>query len=530
MNVTKDETPPSKKVKAKVIRPLGYLERFEAAMHSMGLYKSSMVTCRFSIPASLMLEPALGPDDLLETLRRKIESAIALIVLQHSMLRVGLRNEHSRKPAFVELESVDFRNHIEWRTLSPSVDYERELLRLIRDRLDVKVHSPEDRPAWRILVLHIETTDFVDIMVEWGHAQIDGISVKLFHENLLRRLNNGDEAGPSLFKDRVLTIPPEKRRDLLPPLHALCKFPITAGWAMKTIWKEAKPPALSGKLDLQANWAPIQLTPYVTKYRHFNIDNRMLQNVLAACREHKTTLTGLLQTLAIFSLATRLSPEKARGFIGTTVVNIRPIMSSKFIRSHNIDPSNTMANFVTMVDHEFDTELVAKVRGRVNESSGKETYMTALEEYLWPTAERVRGDLQRRLDDGRKNDQMGLMKFIPDFRMLLKDWAKKPRVYSIAVTNLGVIDGDPSNANTPETGGGQSDRWAIRRAIFSVSPEVHHAAFVVCPVAVRCKELYVSCDWQDAALAEGLAEGIVADLESWLRYFGRETPETSYRS
>ncbi|KAI1775940.1 alcohol acetyltransferase-domain-containing protein [Hypoxylon cercidicola] len=519
MNGTK-EKPSGKRAKAKVIRPLGYLERFEAALHWLGFYKSSMVTCRFVMPASLMPP---GPDNLPAALTQKVESAIALIVLEHPMLRVGLRNEHARKPVFVELESVDFRNHIEWRILSPSIDYEAELLKLIRDRLDVKVESPETKPAWRILVLHIAGTDFVDVMFEWGHAHIDGISVKLFHEDLLRKLNNGEEAGSSVFKDRVLTIPPEKRRDLLPPLHDLCEFPITTRWALTTLWKGVKPPVLSGKSDLVANWAPIQRTPYVTQYRHFGLNNNTLQNVLTACREHRTTLTGLLQTLTMFSLATRLTPEEARGFIGTTVVNLRPIMSSKFLQSYNIDPKKTMANFVTMVDHEYDTELVAKIRARTNESSDKETHncMAKLEELVWPTAERVRADLQKRLDEGRKNDQMGLMKFIPDFRLLLKDWVKKPRVYSLSVTNLGVVDGNPSNADTTAAEGDQSGKWTIDRAVFSVSPEVHQAAFVICPVAVNGRELYVSCDWQEAAMDTMLAEGIVADLESWLRYFGR---------
>ncbi|XXG95315.1 hypothetical protein Hte_001576 [Hypoxylon texense] len=523
MNGTKEKKLPSKNAKAKVIRPLGYLERFEAALHSLDFYRSNMVTCRFAIPASLIPGSGLDPNDLLAILMQKVESAIALVVLEHSLLRVGLRNEHSRKPSFVELESVDFRNHIEWRTLSPSVDYEGELLRLIRDRLDVMVESAETKPAWRILALHIEGTDFVDIMCEWGHAHIDGMSMKIFHETLLRKLNNGDEAGPSIFKDRVLTIPPEKRRDLLPPLHALVEFPLTTRWAVSTLWKEVKVPA--GHSRLLANWAPIRVTPYVAQYRHFSLDNGTLQKVLAACRQHKTTLTGLVQTLAIFSLATRLSPEKARGFIGTTVVNLRPIMSSKYIRSHNIDPNNTMANFVTMVDHEFDTDLVAKIRARASGSPDKEAhnYMATLGEFVWPTAEKVRGDLQKRLDEGTKNDMMGLLKFIPDYRLLLKDWAKKPRVYSIAVTNLGVIDGNPSNATsaTEAEGGELSSKWTIDRGIFSISPEAHHAAFVICPLAVKGKELYVSCDWQEVAIDKTLAEGIVADLESWLRYFGR---------
>ncbi|KAI1758631.1 hypothetical protein GGR53DRAFT_528939 [Hypoxylon sp. FL1150] len=366
-----------------------------------------------------MPEQAQGPDSLLETLRRKIELAITLIVLKQLILRVGL-HEHSRKPAFVELERIDFRSH------------KRRTLRIA----STKRSTPDDEPAWRMLALHVETTDSVDIMVKWGHAQIDGISVKVFHKDLLKKLNNGDEVGPSLFKDRVLVIPPDRRRDLLPPLNKLCKSPITT----------AKPPELLGKSNLQENWAPIRLTPYITQYRHFSIHHNTLRP--SSC-----------------FIATRLSPEKARGFIGTTVVNIRLIMSSNFTRSHNIDPKNTIANFITMVGPEYDTELVTKIKASTKAGIEK-----------------------------RKNDQMGPMKFIPDFRTLLQDCAKKPKVYFLAVTNLGTIDGDSSNTDATEEKGAESHRWTIDGAMFPASPEVHHAAFIMCHIAVKGKESYVSCD------------------------------------
>lgn len=478
-----------------------------------------MLTCRFTLSGA-----APSSDDLFANLAaQSIELAIARVVLEHPFLRVGLRNENARKPAFVELENINFRNHIEWKFFNPSVNYELEFVRLIKSRLDVKVESPESKPAWRILVLHIERTNFVDVMFEWGHAEIDGISVKLFHEDLLRNLNSNDKVELDWFKDRVLTIPPEKRRDLLPPLHALCKFPVTTSYALSTLWREVKPSPLVSKSVLQATWAPIRLTPYSTQYRHFSLDSNTLQNILAACRKRNTTLSGLIQALVHVSLATRLSPDEALGFLGSTVVNLRPLMSSPCVQSHNIDPKRTMANFMTVVSHEFGVELVAKIRARVADSSERENYMMAiLEEFVWPAAERVRGDLQKRLDEGTRNDLMGLLKFVPDYRFLLKDWARKPRIHSAALTNLGVIDGDPSDT---DSAGVQIEngKWTIDRAVFSISPEVHGAALCICPVAVKQKDLYISCDWQDGAIDIALAEGVVADLESWLQYIGRQT-------
>ncbi|KAI2466270.1 hypothetical protein F4781DRAFT_356888 [Annulohypoxylon bovei var. microspora] len=541
-----DEQPPTKRSKAKVIRPLGYLERLEAAMHSLSFYYSSMVTCRYAIPAAL--STGLDQDPALQAkLERKVQSAVARIVLDHPFLRVGLRGEHARKPAFVELEAVDFRRHIAWRRFNATADYEAELLALIQSQLDIKVPQVEDAPSWRILVLRVEGEPVMDVMFEWGHAHLDGMSAKMFHENLLLHLNS-DSALEVPLKDHVLVIPPSRHRDLQPSLHALTKFPVTPGYALSTLWVELKPPGIAAvsKSDLHATWAPILLKPYVTQYRHFGIDNRTLQNVLAACRKHNTTLTGLIQAMTHVSLATRLSVAEARGFLGCTIVNLRPLMcapeaKTKIFKASGINPKDIMGNFMTMIDHEFDATWVTQIRAASisqDERLGKdekestrkeedkaERRITALEPLVWKAAEIARAVIQKRLDDGTKNDLMGLMKFIPDFRILLKDWMKKPRPHSVAVTNLGVIDGTPHDKTSGDidTDIKVGEKWALERAIFSVSPEAHGAALTICPIAVKGKELYVSCNWQDCAVDSAIGEGVMADLESWLRFLGEET-------
>ncbi|KAI0097046.1 hypothetical protein F4776DRAFT_554654 [Hypoxylon sp. NC0597] len=514
-------------------------------MISMGLYRSSMVTCRYAIPVPLV---PVGKDQGSESyaeLKQKVEISIAQVVLDHPSLRVGLLHEHARKPYFVELETVDFRRHIEWRSLDKDTDYEAELFKSIATRIDLKVNQPEDAPSWRILMLHVEGSTFLDMIFEWGHAHLDGMSAKLFYEDLLRNLNSNivlDE-----FQGRVLTIPFSKRRDLLPPLHTLAKFPISAGYALATLWDELGPSGLStgSKPELRATWSPIKVQPYVTQYRHFSIDNPTLQNIITACRKHNTTLTGLLQALSHVILSIRLSAGEAKGFLSSTVVNLRPLMSApevtkKALKLAGVDPKRIMANFMTMINHEWDVDWVAKVRATSGSSShdepskeGKrertrEKEMAALEPLIWPAAEGARAAIQKRLDDGTKNDLMGLMKFIPDYRTLFKDWTKKPRTHSVAITNLGLIDGNPSDSASDDVAvlvdaREENSKWTIERAMFSVSPEVHGAALCLCPVAVRGKELYLSCDWQDCAIDVALAEGFVADLEAWLRFIGQST-------
>ncbi|KAI1388092.1 alcohol acetyltransferase-domain-containing protein [Hypoxylon trugodes] len=534
VNTKKNGKPSGKKVKSKVIRPLGYLERYEAALHSLDLYRSTMVTCRFAIPLTL----ASGRDPKSQAkLEHRVESAIAKIVLEHPFMRVGLRGEHSTKPAFVELETVDFRRHIKWRHLdeTETIAFEADLLSLITSQLDIKIDQPEDAPSWRILVIEFEkdSRSFVDVMLAAGHAHMDGMSLKIFHEDLLRHLNDSDSnhSTPAELVNRILTTPSSKRRELPLHQHALYKFPLTPGFVASEFFALFRP---SGGLnrDLQARWSPIISTSYAMHYRQFSIDNAALQNILSVCRQHKTSLTGLLNVLGHASLAIRLPAEKARAFLGTTIINLRPLMRGPKlkVKSWDLDPNRTMANYLTQLHHEYGVEWVKKVREvtakKDENGTGEENernQWNALEPLIWPSAERVRAVIQERLDEKVENDELGLMSLLSNYRTLVKDKMKKPRTESLLVTNLGVIDGGDS---PPSDGNGvaateESGKWTIERAIFSLSAESPTAALIVSPMSVKGKELYVGTSWQDLTMDLAVGYGVAADLESWLRVLGR---------
>lgn len=499
-----------------------------------------------------------------DKIMHRIEAAMARVILDHPMLRVGMRGANSRKPAFVELQSIDFSQLVEWRTFSPEAeDYESDLWAFIQARVDEKPTQLVTLPGWRAVVLRVEGTRFVDIMIEFGHAHLDGMSIKLFHEEMRRYLSsyhdNDDnlQITPEGFQDRVLTIPVEKRRDLPPPMHELYKFSFTTRYTLSTLWQELKPAALHEKTGMEADWAPIRAQPFVTLSRVFRLHDSLLQNILTKCRAHNTTLTGLLDTLLAVILALRLPPENSRGFIGNTIVDLRPLIrkTSKYLQRTNIDPRHIMENILTTVDHEFSPELVALIRAKAEEATkemegeGHEQVeentrgagdweqgykMLALEEFVWLAAARVRAEIQARLDDGT-NDKTGLLKYISDCRTLHKDTMKKPRALTYSVSNLGVIDGAPpvvakgkekegsvKQEGNVERKEDDEDRWTIERATFSLSAELPQSAFLLCPVSVKGKELSMYLSWQDCTIDAELGDAVTADLETWLRFFGRE--------
>ncbi|KAI8961353.1 hypothetical protein F5Y11DRAFT_366796 [Daldinia sp. FL1419] len=275
-------------------------------------------------------------------------------------------------------------------------------------------------------------------------------------------------------------------------------FPSGRGFTLTTLWEEFKTAILQDKSvrDLRANWAPIRLGCYASEYRHFDISPATLRNVVGVCRTHGTTLTGLLQALAHASLACRVSSDQAPGFIGSTIVNLRPIMKQALkkkvkIDIRDMDLTRAMANFMTTVDHVFDKGWVTKIRTTSVSNPSREELRDSAENHGEVENENRDGGSDSRVIDGKADSS------------------------SIAVETTSRATKAPAPA-------GEASVWSIGRSIFSVSSEVHGAALGICAVATKDGELYVSYDWQESTVSTTIGEGLTVDLESWLNFIGRE--------
>ncbi|KAI1495705.1 hypothetical protein F5X99DRAFT_108706 [Biscogniauxia marginata] len=551
--------------KYKVIRRLGSLEGFQSAQHSLGHYYSTVVTCRYAVPSSLA-DPDFQPQ-----LEDALERAIAHVVLEAPALRVGLVGQDTRKPVWVGVDTVDLRRHIEWRVLEPTTDLDQLYLDLVARRIDTPFVQLETVPGWRVLVLRVAGSQSLDVVFEWNHANMDGMSAKIFHQMLLQQLNSsisnsGGTASlnpvadhddtPSLH-NHILTIPPTAR-PLVPPIEKLVRFTLTPGWTLSQVWKELKPPpskketvsssSTSSFSTPLARWAPIRPQPYKARHRQFLLPDDRVRNVLAGCHARGATLTSLAHVIVAVSLATRLPPSAARGFIGETAIDMRRFMPTAPETCPWLeDPDRELGDFVSLVMHEFDGPLLEEMRTLSSSSSSsslppQETgnrdqpsgpvLSSALEEVLWFEATRVRRDIQEKLDLGLKNDPVGLTKFVVDWRTIFKDRARKPRHSSWAVSNLGVLDGSPPLSNVSATNGESEkgidvdkchdNRWGIERGMFSFGPEATGAAMRIGLLSVKGRDLCVSCCWQDSVVDVKIGEALTADLERWLRYLGRQ--------
>ncbi|KAI0811872.1 hypothetical protein GGR55DRAFT_678092 [Xylaria sp. FL0064] len=524
--------------KSSIIRPFGNLECYEGHMIQLRFLGNNIVGCRYAIPA-----PLAGPG-LHDQVVAHVEDAIVRVVLEHPALRVDAVNLDTKRPAWVAVDQVDFARHVQWVDITgangsdnnAAAKSEGTLPDVIERRLDEPYENMAGRPQWRVLVLFKGGGDpFLDIIFDYSHAFGDGTSGKIFHETLLRILNKPTTSGEAetetpILKDRILTIP-STAKTLPPPMEKAGRFSVSAKFAVSTAWKELRPLGLSSTSAAHAHWAPIRTTPYKTRFRAFDVPADALPGILTACRAHRTTVTGLLHALLLASISSRIPAQAA--FVGSTALDLRRHLIGVDVKSYPcLDPRRTVANYVSAMTHEFDADVVRRIRDTAKPGND-DAIAPALVDLVWQCAARVRAEIEKRLDSGLRNDVVGLMKLIPDWRAQLRADAGKPRPHSFVVSNLGVLDGEPAMEKEEEEEEGEGEKenrngdagssscWKIAHSTFAISAEVCGAAFQVSPISVRGGALCMGCSWQDCVVDVKLGEAIVGDLERWLQFLAK---------
>ncbi|KAI8648380.1 hypothetical protein NCS56_01522500 [Fusarium sp. Ph1] len=377
------KTPNPDEAIPRVIRPLGDNEGYQSALYQLRMYCSNIVTCRYVIPDTV--------SSLSSELEVLFEGAIAKAVPLHPALQVGLVGEASKKPVWAELHRINLRRHVEWHDADLSGDYGALHGKVLQAQLDTRFPNLDTQPGWRVAILKYRAERCMDVMFTWNHANADGMSGRIFHEDLLHNLNLTRSHDQS-------------------PAEEVAKFPITLKYPTVMMWEEFMP--LKGhQARTYATWAPIRTLPYRTHLRTISIGNDILQLVLSAGRKHGTTLTGLVHALTVVSLAHRLPEKDAAAFTGLTPISTRPFLPCRPEGYPWLVPNRTVANYVSQTSHEFNASLVASVR---RATRCWPDWGSDLMDLIWSTAAQVRREIKQQLDSGLENSIVGLMRLVRD--------------------------------------------------------------------------------------------------------------------
>ncbi|KID61658.1 Alcohol acetyltransferase, partial [Metarhizium hybridum] len=475
------------------LRRLGPIELFSSARHYMRLYLGVTVTCRYNAPTS-----GQGIDESL------LYPALARVVSAQPMLRVGILGEDTSKAAFCHIKTIHLANHVSFETLDgcETVDQYNEH---IASQQGWHHSQPwlniQDVPPWRIAVVKPspaatgELSRVQEIIFSFHHALLDGNSGKLFHENLLKELNHqlGQGAANTTTTTTASLQFPDAPR--LPEAQdQIIAFQNSPWYLVKTLWNELGPPMLRAKKHIPWHSKPSDFSiPYVTLTKAVDFQGPIVAKLLKACRQHGTTITGLFHALAAASLASRLPAGEASSFAASTPISLRPFLGPA------ADPEfkQSLRVLVTSQEHQFPAPLVARLR------TPKDA-----DQSIWETAQRVKGELHRKVASVPKDDINGLMKYNSDWIGYFKKKDGQPRPDSWEVSNIGVF------ANPPEEAG-----FAVSRVYFTNGALVTGSPLALGLGSVAGGLLSVGISWQESVVGQEFIDGLAGDLTEFVTRF-----------
>lgn len=429
-------------------------------------------------------------------------------------MRVGLADVDAKVPFWVEIEGIDLRRHITWYTKTGSEsDFEELYLKSYQGFLDTKFTDLQRLAGWKVAIFRKNEFE-LDIVFGWNHSNCDGISGKIFHRTLLMYLNDSATATKPLpFNEKTRFLATTATTaDLPPPQEDISEYSLSFWFLASTIWREIAYPWVTGDQSSKALWSPIRTKPYETHRATARLSSTRLAEVLVNCRKCNTTLTGLLHGITLVFLAKLLGSDKAKAFVSQTPLNQRRHTLPHSDKFPDLVPDDTMANYVSILMHDFNSNVLDEIRNLPGESSPNSASAAELERIIWTAATNVRADIQRQLDKGTKDDFCGLMKLIPDLRSHFRSELLKPRMPTWLVSNVGVLDGGLREK--------RDDGWMIQKAIISLGAYVNGPVCKVNVLSVLGGELAVDVSWQAGVLEDVDGERLASEIEGWLQMFG----------
>jgi hypothetical protein len=554
-----------------------------------------IVTCRYNVPSTY---PAQGKSSSL-TLESVIENALVAVILGQPILGVGIIGEDTKEPAFVHVKTIDMRHMIEWKELTATSDktgeskgpneaqeeaYNDRLLRALEKHHELLWEDLANKPGWKIVVHHdphqlnlfrvresgaVEGEEKeasslpLDISFCFHHAYADGKSAYIFHRDLQRALNQqaigtSSASPPSALQDHMLHLPTPP--SIPPAAEKLIPFTLSWGFVLRMVWKEMlypllKPLFLFSKSDNEKDtlpWAgaPIDPSNPAIHIRIVSVGSGPggLDAVLARCRSHKASLTGLIHALIARSLARRVfslndqAKDKVKPFCSSTPISLAGYVDPAVAASSSFRPGETMHCLNTALTVHHDADAIEALCSNGDVGVGED-------EAMWAFAAEMTSRLRVRAAELPRDDILALSGLVGDWHAFFRAKFGKEREETWQLSNLGSLSAadagfitennwTTTTSATPATAaaavGRESEneevtrrgRWVIDRAIFTQGALPVHAAMNVnvAGVAGSGGGVIATVTWQDGIVDEELMDGLARDLEMWSAEIGKVGP------
>ena len=397
------------------------------------------------------------------------------------MLCVGITGEATNSAQFTHLRRINLHDHVVSLSVQCASEaaLNHEVARIQAQEHNVRWEDTARKAPWRGTLVRDDGRDCADVIFAFHHSLLDGTSGRKFHEYLLAALETATDDGKYILE---FPDPPP----LPPPQEEAVPFTLGPLYIAATLWSEFAPALL--KPAPQAVWAGQQVSfamPYITRIRPVDVPPEQTKSLLAACRQHKTTLTGLLHALA-FAYFTSILPDDIPGFNCATPIGLH---------NHARDDIDTLRVLICSMNHAFSGASITAMRAALTSDT-----LTAT---IWTTARRIREEIAARSANITHNNIMALMRHVSDWTRFHTSRDKQPRSNSWECSNVGALAALDTCVK-------------VRRVLFSNGAMVTGAAVGMNVASAPDGHLTIGLSWQEGIVEDNMVEGLGRALEGMI--------------
>jgi hypothetical protein len=379
---------------------------------------------------------------------------------------------------------------IDYRVLdSPNPEeYEKSLIETVEHQHGELWPDLHCRPGWKLIVVQGKHTWKVfDAVFAFHHAIADGLSGMVLHRSLMKALNDSAPVGTY---QHILRLPDSIR--LLPPMEEMIYFKISWWYLFSTIWNQLLKPKWLFP-DSSPPWSgeicsPTSVQNYRSRVKLISIPAIQVNTILNACREQKTTLTGLLHGLFVTSLVSRVPSA-------TSFTSVTPF-STRYLSG--LSSTEEMAAQYAGHTSKYTPDIISAIRWSSDPAQ--------ITEQVWEIAKSFKAEMAAETAKMPNNNLIGMIPYISSFHNMFLSKMGKSRDDTYEVSNVGSLKNEDEKA-----------QWKFGRVIFTQSGNATGAAFSVNVASVVGGLLTISVTWLEGVIEEKLVGEVVEDVQYALR-------------
>jgi hypothetical protein len=467
------------------------MERFNILRNYVKFYNNVQVSATYSIPRSLLQNYSNSG------IAGLVYAALKETVNHQAILGVTIKDEGSKEPKWVRLQTIDLRELVKIINVDPNASPDE----WVQDAHRVPLTTTEDLPLWRVVVAFqdsalIENGGRVSFAVGFfgHHAFADGLSCGAFHLTFLDALNtliSSSSIPPSNSNEAaILSVP---KLPLVPNLEMKATLSVSILFALYQIFKAFTYNPIDPLNWSGPNVSADQPRPPISSLISFSLPPLLVNKLVAKCRSEKTTITALVAALVARKLAV-MYPEY-KHFTGSVPFSLR-----KFT-GHT---ARDMGCYVSNVEPHFSSEAKPP-RGYIScASSTSEKSSPGEDAALWALARTTKEFITTKTSTTH-NQMVNMLKFVSDYKSYFMGLLGKKRAHAFEVTNIGVVDGGVGNV--------EEGKASFDRVIFSSGHCTYGNPYCIYLATAKNGYMTVAVGWEVGVVGDEEAKDLLGFLE-----------------